>query len=81
MLIPFIQAILSQSPLTLFGWTQKGLEGKFHSSLLFAQLIIWGSQKVGKNNDFPSSGSWTSSVPSFWPWGQNSRKGSYLFWP
>lgn len=36
------------------------LEGNSDSNLLFAQLIIWGSQKVGENNNFPSSCSWPS---------------------
>lgn len=57
--------ICLSAQLALFGWTQKTLEGNFDSNVLFAQLIIWVSQKVGENNDFPSSGSWTSLVPLF----------------
>lgn len=55
--------ICLSAQLALFCWTQKTLEGNFDSNLLFAQLIIWGSQKVGENNNFPSSCSWPSSAP------------------
>lgn len=71
---------LSSAQLALFGWTRETLEGNSASNLLFAQLIIWGSQKAGENNDFPSSCSWTGLVPFFHPRGQNPWKGSYLFW-
>lgn len=57
--------ICLSAQLALFCWTQKTLEGNFDSNLLFAQLIIWGSQKVGENNNFPSSCSWPSSAPFF----------------
>lgn len=57
--------ICLSAQLALFGWTQKTLEGNSDSSLFFAQLIIWGSQKVGENNDSPSSYSQTSLVPFF----------------
>lgn len=71
--------ICLSSQLALYGWTQKTLEGNSDSSLLFAQLIIWGSQKVEKNNDSPSSYSWTSLVPFLRRRGQNQGRGAICF--
>jgi hypothetical protein len=68
-LFSFTGFICLLAQLALFGWTQKTLEGNSDSNLLFAQLIIWGSQKVGETNDFPGSGSWTSLATFFLPWG------------
>ena len=71
--------ICLSAQLALFGWTQKTLEGNSDSNLLYAQLIIWGSQKVGENNDFPSSYSWTSLVPFLRHRGQNHVRGAICF--
>lgn len=71
--------ICLSAQLTLFGWTQKTLEGNSDSNVLFAQLIIWVSQKVGENNDFPSSGSWTSLVPLFRPGVRTQERGAICF--
>lgn len=78
MCVPF-QAGLLSAPAALFGWTQKGLEGSSDSSLLFAQLIIWGSQKGDKNNDSPAVAAGLAQFGVFGPGVRTQGRGAICF--